>query len=624
MKKVSLALALFSTALFTPMSWSGDLQATTRDPVYKIDNELVLGRTENVYYNDIPQLKGVPFTGKIDTGADTTSMHAENIHVISQNPKYQHLKDDALMEAVVEDMDKRHGKWEDAMFKPYRVQVSFEVRHPYTGKVIKITDDIERIAMIRSRTNDKPILRPTINLPLTIAGHTVNTDVNLADRSGFSAPVLIGKTFLENNAWVFAGYDYLQGLPQAQVIGKHETVNVGGLPYKTSFSLKNNYSIANAKDIQVDKKARQVSFTLIGSNGQRKAMTLPLVKMLRVSGTARPLVYLPVKLNDTQTEHWLVYLRDRSHLDTQLRIGLNTTSRYFVIDSGRENLLRGGEKSYNNALKSHPLVVSPEEEIELDGVTLRAEPSFAVNTPLLRVSSFELVEGKKPQVEFYLPDGKGGEQKVVKEVIKNIVVGESTRPIVEGEFTFGGETRTLAFAVDVVEKKGQKPYFTLGQKMAKGGVLVNTRAENLLDVHPLFRAGHIEVAQVEGLSFPVKLDTGADISSINAQDIKQFDKDGKKMVTFTYENDLGMKKQFTREVVDVMRIRARDGEKANVRPVVKMRVSLGGIEKAIRVNLQDRSRFHYSMILGRNFLKYGAVVSSDKDYIVTDKPASEQ
>ncbi|NMV27357.1 peptidase, partial [Vibrio parahaemolyticus] len=86
-----------------------------------------------------------------------------------------------------------------------------------------------------------------------------------------------------------------------------------------------------------------------------------------------------------------------------------------------------------------------------------------------------------------------------------------------------------------------QPFFVFGHDIAKGGVLLNTRADHLLDARPLFKAGHIEVAEVEGMSFPVKLDTGADVSSINAKNIKQFKKDGKDMVSFTYENDLGMK-----------------------------------------------------------------------------------
>lgn len=213
---------------------------------------------------------------------------------------------------------------------------------------------------------------------------------------------------------------------------------------------------------------------------------------------------------------------------------------------------------------------------------------------------------------------------MTKPVLRILKVGKSVRPVVEGVFELGDKKRELEFAIDSLGKNDTKPFFVMGHNMAKSNVLLNTRTEDLLSPSPLFRAGHIEVVQVEDLAFPVKLDTGADVSSINAKNIKQYQKDGKDMVTFTYENDVGMKQEFTREVVDVMRITAKKGEKANVRPVVEMRVRLGELDKIIRVNLQDRGRFHYSMILGKNFLKYGAIVSSDKDYIITEKPDYEK
>ncbi|WP_156117710.1 retropepsin-like aspartic endopeptidase [Vibrio hyugaensis] len=626
MKKMSLALALSGALLATPLAWSQTLSATTQDPIYQLDDKLVLGRVESVYYGDIPELSGVPFIGKIDTGADTTSMNAENIHVSSSNPEYKKLKDDKLMWAIIDDLGGTKANWDADSFKPYQVKVSFTLHHPYTGKDIKITDDLERISAIRSRTSEKPILRPTVKMPMTIAGHTVDTVVNLTKRTQFSAPILIGKTYLDNNAWVFAGYDYLQEQPKAQMIGKKETVEVEGVPYKVSISMTSGYTNVHALNIKVDKKKKQVSFTLEGENGKRHPMRLPLVRMLKTSKSERPLVYLPVKVSETETQQWLVYLRDRSGFSSQIRLGKDVASQHFVIDTDKENLLGGVEKPFKNALKSKPLVISPEESVNIDGHVLAAYPTFAVKTPLLRVDGFELTEkDRKEVVTFYLPTTEGKEEKITKPVLKKLKVGDSVRPVVEGEFLFGDEEKTIEFAVDVLEKDDQEqPFFVFGHNMAKGGVLLNTRADHLLDARPLFKAGHIEVAEVEGMSFPVKLDTGADVSSINAKNIKQFKKDGKDMVSFTYENDSGMKKEFTKPVVDVMRIKAKKGEKANVRPVVEMHVKLGELEKKIRVNLQDRSRFHYSMILGKNFLKHGAIVASDTNYIVTDKPDYEE
>ncbi|MCS0369631.1 RimK/LysX family protein [Vibrio diabolicus] len=625
MKKMSLALALTSALLVAPLSWAQSISATTQDPVYQLDDKLVLGRVESVYYSDIPELKAVPFIGKIDTGADTTSMHAENIHVSSSHPDYQNLKDNELLWAIVDDLGGTKAKWDADTFKPYQVKVSFTVPHPYTGKEIQITDDLERVSAIRSRTSKKPILRPTIKMPMTIAGHTVDTEVNLTKRTQFSSPILIGKTYLDNNAWVFAGYDYLQEQPSAKMIGKKETVEVEGVPYKISISTTSRYTNVHALDIKVDKKNNAVSFTLEGENGKRHPMTLPLVRMLKTTKSERPLVYLPVKIDENETQRWLVYLRDRSKFSSQIRLGQDVASQHFVIDTDRENLLGGVEKTFKSALKSKPLVISPEEQVTIDGYTVPAYPTFTVKTPLLRVNGFEVTEkGKDESVTFYLMNDEGKEEKITKPVVKKLKVGSTVRPVVDGDFLFGSKETSMEFALDVLDEDETQPFFVFGHDIAKGGVLLNTRADHLLDARPLFKAGHVEVAEVEGMSFPVKLDTGADVSSINAKDIKRFQKDGKDMVSFTYENDLGMTKAFTREVVDVMRITAKKGEKANERPVVEMHVKLGELEKKIRVNLQDRGRFHYSMILGKNFLKHGAVVSSDTNYIVTQKPDYEK
>ncbi|WP_281630233.1 RimK/LysX family protein [Vibrio sp. St2] len=626
MKKLSLILTLTGALMTAPQAWSETLSATTQNPAYQVDNELILGRIENVYYNDIPELKGVPFMGKIDTGADTTSIHAENIHLTSTHPDFKDLTDNDLLWAVVNDRRENKLKRNTETYLSYQVTIAFTIRHPYTGEDINIKDDLERISIIRSRTSKKPILRPAVRMPLTIGGRTVEAMINLTKRSQFSSPILIGKTFLEDNAWVMAGYDYLQEQPHAQVIGKKETVEVDGVPYKVSVATTSRYSNAHAVDVKIDKKAQSVSFKLEDEKGERKAMTLPLIRILNTSNGERPLVYLPVKLNQNHTQHWLVYLRDRSHLSSQISLGRDVASEHFVIDTDSENLLKKADTSFKTALKSDPLVISPKETITIDQeFSIPAQPSFIVKTPLLRVKEFELSKKSgKEQVSFTLENSQGEMKTVTKPVLRKLKVGKSVRPVVEGVFELGDKKRELEFAIDNLGKSDTKPFFVMGHSMAKSSVLLNTRTEDLLSPSPLFKAGHIEVVQVEDLAFPVKLDTGADVSSINAKNIKQYQKDGKDMVTFTYENDVGMKQEFTREVVDVMRITAKKGEKANVRPVVEMRVRLGELDKIIRVNLQDRGRFHYSMILGKNFLKYGAIVSSDKDYIITEKPDYEK
>jgi len=627
MKKILLALSLSLAApLVLADQSSATINASTQSPIYTLDDKLVLGRVESVYLNEIEALQGVSFAGKIDTGADTTSMHATNIRVSSSHPQFSHLKDQELMKALV-DFDPidnvDYDDWNAELFAPYSVEVTFTIKHPHTGENVEITRPIEHVGVIRNRTQKEPILRPTIALPMTIAGKTVMTEVNLTDRSQFSAPILIGKTFLDNNAWVYAGYDYLQEQQNAQLIGKKETVEIAGVKQKVSYSLHNNYSALHATNIKIDANKQQVSFDIEDGNGSSESLTRPLVRMLNVSGKKRPMVFIPVETNGAETQYWFVYLTDRSKFNSQLRLGKGTLNRRFMIDTSAAALLANKPKTISSKPKA--MQVSGEESLLLDGIELVAEPSLVVKTPLLKVASFEIFDKNgKEWVTYYLTDQNGEAQQFSKPINKTLKVGDSTRPVVFGTFTLYGEKVELPYAIDVLDQDETKDYFIIGQKMSKNGVLINTRTDHLLDSYPLFKAGHIEVAQVEGLSFPVKLDTGADVSSINAQNIKQFEQDGKPMVSFTYQNDLGMEKDFTLEVVDSMKIRAKKGEKPTIRPVVEMQVKLGELEKKIRVNLKDRSRFHYSMILGKNFLKYGAVVGSEHNYILTDKPASEK
>ena len=622
MKKIPLTLTLLSSLFLSQYSLATDTSHTTQNPSYELDGKVVLGRTENVYFSGVQGLKDVPFMGKIDTGAETTSMHAEDIHVRSLHADYKNLKDEELMAALVEEVRSNRAlhyrDWDGSHFAKYQAIVSFKVQNPRTGEKVKVEAPLERVSVIRSRTSSKSLLRPTVKMSLTIANQELKTDVNLTDRSHFSAPVLIGKTFLADNALVFAGYDYLQEQENATVVGRKEVVSISGIPMNATFSLKNRYSTLHAKNIDVDKKHSEVTFDIVGNTGKQKEVTLPLVRMLNVSGNQRPLAYVPVQLDEITTKDVLVYLSEYSGGTSQLKVGTNTASEFFMIDTNAENLLSQGSSSFSNVVEAgSPMIISPEEDITLDGFSLKAVASFTVNTPLLRVDSFEIVgKGKDESVEFYLTDANGEQQKVTKPIIKKLKVGDDTRPVVSGEFSASGKVRTQEFAIDVLNSNEKEAYFILGKKMAKEGVYVNTRSDYLLKAEPLFKVGHIEVVEVNGMKFPAKLDTGADVSSMNAVNIKRFKKDGQDMVTFTYQNNQGDKQEFTKPVIDVMRIKAKKGEKVNIRPVVEMKVKLGNLEKEVRVGLQDRSRFEYSMILGKNFLKYGAVVSSDEDYVL--------
>lgn len=120
--------------------------------------------------------------------------------------------------------------------------------------------------------------------------------------------------------------------------------------------------------------------------------------------------------------------------------------------------------------------------------------------------------------------------------------------------------------------------------------------------------GFIEKATLvsKDLTLPAKLDTGAKSASLNATHITEIEMDGKPYLSFTVpskEGDI----QFKCEYVGDVNIKIRYGEtqanpllrKSIQRPVVLMRIKLGDKERMIRVNLTNRKRFIYPLLLGR-------------------------
>lgn len=117
-----------------------------------------------------------------------------------------------------------------------------------------------------------------------------------------------------------------------------------------------------------------------------------------------------------------------------------------------------------------------------------------------------------------------------------------------------------------------------------------------------------------------KLDTGADVSSLHAVDIDEFDKKGERWVRFVLLDDGGKKVPMERKVArDITIARHRGREEKRV--VVLLGICLGKVYKTVEVNLVDRTGLKYPMLVGRSFLA-GAVVV-DPSHELTTRPHCE-
>jgi hypothetical protein len=121
---------------------------------------------------------------------------------------------------------------------------------------------------------------------------------------------------------------------------------------------------------------------------------------------------------------------------------------------------------------------------------------------------------------------------------------------------------------------------------------------------PLKVVGLVENVRVdpEGLIFKAKLDTGADHSSVNAQSIHRFKRRGVRWVRFQLVTGDGRTVSLEQELVRLVSIKGPGGKKRR-RPVVMLTICLGTVSREVQVNLVDRSRFNYKMLIGRSFMR---------------------
>ena len=124
---------------------------------------------------------------------------------------------------------------------------------------------------------------------------------------------------------------------------------------------------------------------------------------------------------------------------------------------------------------------------------------------------------------------------------------------------------------------------------------------------------HVSI-QPQKMLIKAKIDTGADNSSIHAEDIRFMEKDGVELVKFNLRNKKGDSIQLEKPLLRYALIK-RKGAEPLQRPVVEMDLCIGDTVQTVPVNLANRENFAYRMLIGRSYLKQGYVVDSNRQYI---------
>lgn len=122
------------------------------------------------------------------------------------------------------------------------------------------------------------------------------------------------------------------------------------------------------------------------------------------------------------------------------------------------------------------------------------------------------------------------------------------------------------------------------------------------------------VVEAADMKMEARVDTGAETSSIHAENIQLLEKEGKRYVRFTLagdtsENNVPMEEPLRRTVL----IKQTNGE-PDRRYVVRLWLTLGDMRSRVEVTLSDREEYEYPLLLGRNFLVDLAIVDVSRKH----------
>ncbi len=119
--------------------------------------------------------------------------------------------------------------------------------------------------------------------------------------------------------------------------------------------------------------------------------------------------------------------------------------------------------------------------------------------------------------------------------------------------------------------------------------------------------------------YKARIDTGATTSSLNATDIVEFERDGKKWVRFNFSQAIDNETQIIEaKIARTILIRQANNNEPTRRPIIELPVQLGEIKMLTEFTLADRSHMTFPVLLGRTFLKDIVMVDVARTYTLTE------
>ncbi|MDA8792965.1 RimK/LysX family protein [Bacteriovoracaceae bacterium] len=199
-------LYIFLMVFFTEKTYATKLIPSKTNLESIASKQCCLGWREWV---KLPEFFNERLMVKVDSGAKTSSLHAENLHYF----------------------EKENEEW--VKFDVYPKRSSKKTKYTIEAKIIETKN-------IRS-SNGKMSIRPVIKTPISIGGIEWNIEINLVDRSMMGYRMLLGRTAFEKKFLIDSGKSFIFS-------GKLKKESKTAPTHLKSNYYKNLLKIINVKD----------------------------------------------------------------------------------------------------------------------------------------------------------------------------------------------------------------------------------------------------------------------------------------------------------------------------------------------------------------------------------------
>ncbi len=132
------------------------------------------------------------------------------------------------------------------------------------------------------------------------------------------------------------------------------------------------------------------------------------------------------------------------------------------------------------------------------------------------------------------------------------------------------------------------------------------------------------IGRVEWIALPdikiklkARIDTGAKTTSLHAVNIEEVEQRGELFVKFQTVDADGKVVELVRKVGTTQKVSNTAGVVSR-RYVIKEKLKIGGIEKEVLINLNDRTKMEYKFLIGRNVLLGRFIVDVARSHVLGD------